>query len=146
MGILLAASTDPLPLQHGPVSLPDELLTPGDVDTTDPKVICAWNYSPEHRNKNQDKKFKIMSMLQYGLDVRTENQYEGDHLIPIEIGGKDSMPNYWPQPWPEAREKDALENYAHADICYYHGSVVWWQEGFRTDWRKLYKQIYNQEP
>ncbi|KAI8618019.1 hypothetical protein BC830DRAFT_1110757 [Chytriomyces sp. MP71] len=52
----------------------------------------------------------------YGIPENLWNQYEFDHLIPLEIGGTNAVENLWPQPGPlhygEAGAKDTVENQA----------------------------------
>jgi len=54
--------------------------------------------------------------------------FEIDHLIPLELSGSNELSNLWPQPYrpqPGAREKDVLENYLHRQVCSDFGTVNW---------------------
>lgn len=42
--------------------------------------------------------------------------WELDHLIPLELGGANSLSNLWAEPWPDARTKDVEEN-LHREVC-----------------------------
>lgn len=49
--------------------------------------------------------------------VQACSAYEVDHLISLELGGANDVKNLWPQPIAEARHKDVLENWLHAQVC-----------------------------
>src|ERR1019366_5961663 len=45
---------------------------------------------------------------------------EGDHLVPLELGGDNVIANLWPEPaepHPGFHEKDRVENYLHRQVC-----------------------------
>lgn len=42
---------------------------------------------------------------------------EVDHLIPLELGGANSVKNLWAEPWPDAHMKDKEENRLHRAVC-----------------------------
>lgn len=43
--------------------------------------------------------------------------YELDHIVPLCLGGSNSLDNLQLQPWPEAKEKDELEAKACRMVC-----------------------------
>lgn len=86
-----AALADPA---HSPV-LPDPQLTPGDVLTTDAKIICVSGYTKTVRDVPQSLKNQVYR--QYGVMSREPREYEVDHLISLELGGSNSIRNLWPQ-------------------------------------------------
>ena len=57
----------------------------------------------------------------YGLPYpESPGAYELDHLIPLELGGANSLDNIWPEPAepsPGFRQKDLLENLLHERVC-----------------------------
>ena len=64
-------------LEHSPL-LPDPKMTPGDVLTTDAKVICAPGYTQTVRNVPQSLKNQVYR--QYGVTSREPREYEIDHV------------------------------------------------------------------
>lgn len=54
----------------------------------------------------------------YGLPYRVHDAYEAHHLIPLELGGSNSIRNLWPQPkggsHPGYQAKERLEDHLHA--------------------------------
>jgi hypothetical protein len=60
---------------------------------------------------------KRKQMAQYGETGPLSN-YQEDHLISLELGGHPIDPrNLWPEPYPRAREVDAIENELNAQVC-----------------------------
>lgn len=73
--------------------------------------------------------------------------FERDHVVPLCLGGSDSVDNMQYQPWPEARAKDRLE----ATVCHMvcdQGSMNlhWAQDSFRSDWQALYVAVFEETP
>ena len=113
------------------VLLNDQELTPGVVETTDLKKVCSYSNASDPRKVTQ--KMKLASDAEYGIDMKKPIEgtkvpkgfhrpslYERDHLISRELGGADDIKNIWTQPYylkPGAVEKDAVENWLHAQVC-----------------------------
>lgn len=76
---------------------------------------------------------------------------EIDHLISLELGGKNDIKNLWPQPYCDknakgclgAREKDEAENYLHKQICNGKITLIEAQKAIIKDWVKVYKEWKN---
>jgi hypothetical protein len=75
---------------------------------------------------------------------------EGDHLIPIEVGGLSGgsgiEQNFWPEPndHPQPHtlnSKDEVENAAHAAVCSGRMPLADAQRGMASDWVKLGQQL-----
>ena len=116
------------------VPLPRHDLTPGAID---PRVsqanihrtICVPGYSRGVRpSSTVTDPLKRAVMRAYGV-TGPPSAYEGDHLIPLSLGGDPaadgSTANFWPQPWHAivsgqdvgAHAKDGLELYLHELVC-----------------------------
>lgn len=60
---------------------------------------------------------KLRQMKEYG-ETGPPSAYQEDHLISLELGGHPTDPrNLWPEPYPRAREVDAIENELNAEVC-----------------------------
>lgn len=65
-------------------------------------------------------KTKRRVFLRYGIRRHERGQYEVDHLIPLELGGSNSVKNLFPEaarPKPGFHQKDRLENRLHKEVC-----------------------------
>jgi hypothetical protein len=115
-GLLLAASAAAVVPWRSHMALPDRALTPGAVRTTSAAEACARPLPPRP-DQGTWWHLKREAMRSYHLTGLAARDFELDHLIPREIGGADLILNLWPQPWPQARRKDRLENEMASDFC-----------------------------
>ena len=102
-----------------PPILPDPKLTPGDALDVTIADISVPGYTKKVRNVPEEVKRRVYA--EYGILTHAPREYEVDHLIPLEIGGSNSIKNLWPQsyitqPW-NAHVKDVLENRLHVLVC-----------------------------
>jgi hypothetical protein len=130
--------------------LPDVACTPG---STNPAVtqyniqqtICVRGWSSKERAakypSSASSQDKIKSLQAYG-QPREPSQYEYDHLVPIEVGGNpsDAKANLWPEPLSQAKDKDQLENYLHAEVCAGRMQLRDAQNMIAVDWYASYQQ------
>jgi len=83
-------------------------------------------------------------MQAYGLEGRSLSDYELDHLIPLELGGApDDVANLWTEPWTgtwNARQKDAVENFLHRQVCNGAQSLAQAQTAIATNWVAVFQQ------
>ncbi len=58
---------------------------------------------------------------EYGIPYSQHDSYEVDHLIPLALGGNNSIRNLWPQPKGGSQQgypaKDELEDHLHHMVC-----------------------------
>lgn len=94
---------------------PDPSLTPGEVLTSDPGQVCHAGYSRGIRSMlDRHERGRMIHAVyeRYGTD-RNGRIYEDDHLVPLGLGGADTIGNQWTQikdggAW-DASVKDRLE-------------------------------------
>lgn len=123
--------------------LQNSKLTPGAVDETATKDnICNRGYA-RHARKHipQSNKLKVFEL--YNIDWKTDN-FEVDHLIPLGLGGANSVINLWPQsyttrPW-NAHVKDKLETTLHSMVCSGDIDLKEAQDAFKVNWIESYKK------
>lgn len=131
-------------------SLPDKNCTPGSIDlkvaqANIDQTICVSGYTKTVRppvSYTASLKLKLMKLYQ---DLDSPQNYELDHLIPLELGGNPTDPkNLWPQayaPTPAAHEKDKVENYLHDQVCAKQLSLIQAQQEIATNWLAVYQAL-----
>ena len=128
--------------------LPDPTLTPGDVLTTAPEIICVRGYTKKVRNVPKNVKEEVYRI--YGIQSYEPGDYEVDHLISLELGGSNSIRNLWPESYLtepyNAHRKDALENKLHALVCSGDLSLVDAQIAIAKNWIAAYEKYVNHGP
>jgi hypothetical protein len=128
-------------------SLPDATLTPGDTLQVTERDICYAGYSSKVRNVPSNVKDKVYRS--YGVTHHLPGEYEVDHLIPLSIGGSNSVRNLWPEPrdgivW-NALVKDRLEDLLHRLVCKGKVPLTVAQKEFASDWIAAYKKYFHTE-
>jgi hypothetical protein len=139
--LLLAALALSWPALADPAIVPDPILTPGAVRTTDAGETCsADTRALRHWSRERDDRI----MEEYGLQPGPHPNYEVDHLIPLCLGGADDDKNLWPQPrrllepeW-NAERKDDLEAKLCQMVCAGKIAVTEAQQAIRDDWTEAY--------
>ena len=127
---------------------PDPQLTPGAVLTTDTAAICQPGYSKSVRHVTPETRRRVYA--EYGIKRHPRGVYEVDHLISLELGGSNSIRNLWPesfrtQPW-NARVKDQLENFLHAEVCAGRIPIEQAQREIAQDWIAAYQKYLGEPP
>lgn len=133
-------------------SMPDPRRTPGALnpvvtDTTMAQTICVRGWTRTVRpDRQRSHAMKLRAMRDYGQRGPLSD-YEGDHLVPLALGGAPSdMRNYWPEPWVAADGwtagmKDELEALLSRMVCNGRLSLAEAQRAIAVDWRHAY-QLY----
>lgn len=127
---------------QAPLLLPDRNYTYGVVDPeATVEKICTSGYTDLVRNVSS--KIKTETFRDYDLNPK-EDDYEFDHLIPLELGGSNDRKNLWPQSYNaylwNARTKDKLENKMHKLVCEGKLDLPTAQFEIATDWVKAYQK------
>ena len=120
--------------------VPDPKLSPGDVLTSDPKIVCVSGYTKTVRNVPQALKEQVYR--EYGITSRQSGEYEIDHLISLELGGSNSIRNLFPESFKtmplNAHVKDALENRLHDLACSGKITLAEAQQAIASNWTAAY--------
>lgn len=113
---LLVFSTVVFADQPAPIR-PDSKLTPGATFDVILQDISEPGYSKKVRHVTAELKREVFA--EYGITEHKLEEYEVDHLIPLSIGGSNSIKNLWPEsyrPVWNARVKDRLEDRLTASL------------------------------
>lgn len=127
--ILLAASQ---------FALPDSRLTPG---ATLPGVtaadVCTPGWARRHRHVTREEKREVYRLYHQAYGTAGEI----DHLISLELGGSNDIKNLWPQPAPDYRVKDELENRLHEAVCGGSMTLQSAQQCIAKDWVQCQQKV-----
>jgi hypothetical protein len=99
--------------------LPEPKLTLDDTFDVTAQDVCVPGYAKKVRAVPAW--LKRQAHAEYGITQYQTGDYEVDHLIPLSLGGSNSIRNLWPQPTKTAPwnsyVKDALERKLHKLVC-----------------------------
>jgi hypothetical protein len=134
-------------------SLPDHQVTPGAVNPvvtpgTVGRTICRRGWTRTVRPPEQtSQEMKRTVMAAYGHAGERLSGYEGDHLVPLALGGAPTdLRNYWPEPldppdgW-TAEMKNELEAILSRMVCSRRLPLDVAQRAIAADWHQAY-QLY----
>jgi hypothetical protein len=138
---LLGAATLAVAADSVQTGLPSATLTPGDARKVTKEQICAPDYVASLKPARDSVKEEAFS--RYGLRDGKSTTEVLDHLIPIALGGTDSVENLWPEPargdW-NATQKDALEQKLLGMVCDGSLTVKQAQTAMKKNWVQAYQQ------
>lgn len=145
-----------LPTQAGPGRchvkglLPDPNCTPGELNpavtqATIQSTICVSGWTATGRpSLSATNEWKQTVAQSYNITNFDPTQYEGDHLIPLELGGfpgaAGDYRNFWDEArfgTPNAADKDRVENFLKAQVCAGRMSLADAQTGIAHDWTQF---------
>ena len=128
--------------------LPDPKLTPGDAFDVTKEDICVRGNARKVRNVTPALKRQVYA--RYGITRWKTGDYEVDHLIPLSLGGSNSIKSLWPQstrtsPW-NSDAKVALDRRLHNLVCAGKLDLRTAQQAVASNWIEAYKKYVGHEP
>ena len=142
----------PHTVKNGYSVIPRHDLTPGARDgrvtqANIDKTICTDDWDDRNRpSASFTTPTKTKQIAAYGYSTYAIENFELDHLVPIELGGDPTaIPNLWPEPWEARRErlvphgwgaetKNALESHLHRAVCAKEIPLAEAQQAVAGDW------------
>ena len=140
--LLITFSLPPLVLaQERSPYTPDPKLTPGDTLKVSKEDLCGPGSKTLDSSIPISLKIKVFDLYRIRGDSPTS--YNVDHLIPVSLGGSNSIKNLWPQPlsgeW-NYLKKNKLEHRLHKLVCRGELALETAQQEISTDWVSAYKK------
>jgi len=107
--------------------------------------VCVPGYA-----KKVPEWLKRQAYAEYGITEYKTGDYEVDHLIPLSLGGSNSIRNLWPQstktsPW-NSYVKDALERKLHSLVCAGQLDLKTAQQEIASNWIEAYQKYIGKSP
>ncbi len=134
-------------LSHGE-PLNDRRISPGAVFPVGVSRICQPGYATSVRDVPESEKRHVYD--EYGIVSHSPGQYEIDHVIPLELGGDNSIKNLWPQlndhPRGYLNSKDVLENRLHVLVCAGRVALIGAQRAIASNWVSEFHAILGYWP
>ena len=140
LGLLLFLTRVLLAQEPTPI-LPDANMTPGDAFDVATQDICAHGYARKVRDVPAEMKREVYR--EYGIISHGPGDYEIDHLIPLELGGSNSIKNLWPE---SHQVKDRLEGKLHALVCSGQLDLKTAQQAIASNWIEAYEKYVSPNP
>lgn len=126
--------------------LPSKDLTPGDVASTNTKLVCESGYTSRARDVSRSTKNRIYKL--HSVDKKKcIGDCKIDHLIPLAIGGSNADKNLWPHEYGAEWTvfmKTRLEVRLRKEVCQNGMPIQEAQQCIRDDWTKCFARFYPQ--
>ncbi len=120
--------------------LPDKKLTPGDSLRVSKDDLCKAEYTGPADKLTMALKRQVFD--RYGVSPNALG-YNVDHLIPVSLGGSNSLKNLWPQPLSDKwhyQMKNRLEKRLRKMVCSGQLDLEKAQVEIAADWVSAYER------
>jgi hypothetical protein len=111
--------------------------------TKDLDIIC---HHGTRERRRVEASVHRQAFTEYGYTFpQARGAFEVDHLIPLELGGNNTIENLWAEPAnpkPGFRQKDRVENYLHKQVCAGAMTLDAAQRVIATDWLNVWKTMH----
>lgn len=129
------------PAQQRSSYMPNPKLTPGTTLKVNKDDLCGSSSKTLDGSIPISLKRKVFDL--YGIRTDKPTPYNVDRLIPVSLGGSNSIKNLWPQPlsgeW-SYHKKNKLEHRLHKLVCRGELDLERAQQEISTDWVSTYKK------
>ena len=109
--------------------------------------VCMPGYAKKVRDVPAEMKRQVYR--EYGITSHGRGDYEIYRLIPVELGGSNSIKNLWPEShrtaW-NAQVKDRLESKLHELVCSGQVDLKTAQQAIASNWIEAYKTYVSPNP
>ena len=141
--LLMTISIGWAPARQRSSYMPNAKLTPGTALKVNKDDLCGSGYKPLDGSVPISLKRKVFDLYEIRADQPTS--YNVDHLIPVSLGGSNSIKNLWPQPlsgeWSYS-QKNKLERRLHNLVCKGEVDLETAQQEISADWVSAYKKYF----
>ena len=124
-------------------SRPVRALTPGVVAVSDLAAVCRIRATDAPVSGVQ----RALVFRLYGVPLSVQAVYALDFLVPISLGGANTVKNLWPQSTSDMAKKNVLEERLRRLVCVDHKLRVGVaQDLLRIDWTLAYRKYVGGRP